>query len=116
MNKKAQVMSNLGALGIGVASLLIVLVVAFLIMAESQDTMEDAGASQACYNQSDRFYVVNSSCERLGATGGVTGTSIAWNSTYTLQTATATIPGWVSIIIITAIGSILIGMVAMFRR
>ena len=40
----------------------------------------------------------------------------AYNSTSSLQNATATIPGWVSIIIITAIGSILIGMVMMFRR
>jgi len=33
-----------------------------------------------------------------------------------LQSAVDTIPGWVPLIIIAAIGSILLGLVALFRR
>lgn len=43
-------------------------------------------------------------------------TSIAYNSTEALQSATDTVPGWISIIIITAVGAALIGMVGLLRR
>ena len=39
-----------------------------------------------------------------------------YNSTETLQKATDSIPGWVPIIIITFVGVILLGLVALFRR
>ena len=93
-------MEDLGKLGIGIASLAIVLVVTFLIMsqAESQileiEGLQNTNASAA--NFADQ--------------------SAAYNGTVTLAGAVDDIPGWVPIIVITAIGAILIGMVAMFRN
>lgn len=87
-------MQQLGALAIGVGTLAIVLVVAFLIMAE--------GRTQAA---SISGLVCNS-----------TGGDAACNSTKTLQNAVSQIPLWVPIIIITVIGAILIGLVSLFRR
>jgi len=43
-------------------------------------------------------------------------TSVAYNSTETLQSATDTVPGWISIIIITAIGAAILGMVGLLKR
>ena len=86
MNKKGQVFDQLGALGIGIAGLVITLVVVFLILAQVK-----ANATVAADGN---------------ATAAVT----------TLTTAAATIPNWVSIVVITAIGALLIGMVMMFRR
>ena len=40
----------------------------------------------------------------------------AWNATTDVQNATQDIPGWLPIIVITIIGSLLIGLVQMFRR
>ena len=111
-NKKGQVMANIGSLGIGIASLCIILVVAFLIMATAKTTMIDDNS--ACDYTNSTYNSTSGQCN--DAVGNPGPTSLAWNSTGTLQTSTATIPGWVSIIVITAIGSILIGMVMMFRR
>lgn len=86
MNKKGQVLSNLSALGVGIAGLAITLVVVFLIMSEtaSNSTVSaDANASAAID---------------------------------TLQDATDDIPGWVPLIVIAIIGSILLGLVALFRQ
>ena len=123
MNKKGQVMQNLGALGIGIVSLLIVLVVAFMIMAQSKTVMNDSGYSCAApAGHTGNEYTFNTTgCCLLGGEDctthfNTTGLSTAYNSTNTLTNATATIPGWVGIIVITAIGSLLIGMVMMFRR
>jgi len=112
MKKKGQVMSNLGALGVGVASLTIILVVVFLIMAQANTNMKNDGS--ACDVANNTYNTTTNACNDAALVAG--GFSNAWNSTGTLQTATATIPNWVSIIIITAIGALLIGMVAMFRR
>jgi len=86
MNKKGQVFDQLSALGIGVASLAITLVVVFLIMSQTAANTTVAADSNA-------------------------SAAIA-----TLQDATSTIPGWVPLIIIAFIGAILLGLVALFRR
>jgi len=86
MFRKGQVFDQMSALGIGIAALVITLVVVFLILAQVK-----ANASVVADGN---------------ATAAVT----------TLTTAAATIPNWVSIVVITAIGALLIGMVAMFRR
>ena len=86
INKKGQVFDQMSALGIGIAALVITLVVVFLILAQVK---------------------ANSS---VVADGNAT---LAVN---TLTTSAATIPNWVSIVVITAIGALLIGMVTMFRR
>jgi len=86
INKKGQVFDQMSALGIGIAALVITLVVVFLILAQ------------------------------VKANASVVADGNATSAVQTLTTAAATIPNWVSIIVITAIGALLIGMVAMFRR
>ena len=70
MNKKGQVFSQLSGLGVGIAGLAITLIVVFLIMSETK---------------------ANST---VAADGNATA------AVATLTTAAATIPGWVSIVVI----------------
>lgn len=94
--KKGQnVMDGLGKLGIGIAVLAVVLVVTFLIMSQV------------------RTQIIT--LEGINTNDTSTFTS-AYNGTNTLTNAVEDIPGWVPIIVITAIGALLLGMVAMFRR
>jgi len=86
MNKKGQVFDQLAGLGIGIAALVITLVVVFLILSQTK-----ANATVAA---------------DANATAAVN----------TLTGAAATIPGWVPLIVIAVIGSILLGLVALFRR
>ena len=84
--RKGQVFDQLGALGIGIAALVITLIVVFLILAQ------------------------------VKANTTVAADGNATTAVNTLTTAAATIPNWVPIVVITAIGALLIGMVMMFRR
>lgn len=95
--KKGQVMQQLGSLGVGVATLAIVLVVVFLILSQGR---EQAGALEGI------DYSNAQNCS----------TSITCNATNTLTNAVADIPGWVPLIIIATIGAILLGLVALFRN
>jgi hypothetical protein len=90
--KKGQVMSNLGGLAVGVAGLVIVLSIAFLVM--GQVRTQDTDVTGITCNQTDG--------------------SIGCNATKTLQNATATIPGWVPLVILVSIGAVILGMVAAF--
>jgi len=94
MNRKGQVMQNLGALGVGVATLVIVLAVAFLVMSQT-------GAQAATLGSASSFAMCNST---------------ACNSTKDLTQATATIPGWVPLIILVAIGGLILALVSRFGR
>lgn len=85
-NSKKGVLEQLSALGLGVAGLAITLVVVFLILSQTKSNAAIAADSNATAALS------------------------------TLQSATATIPQWVPIIIITFVGAILIGLVMMFRK
>jgi len=83
MNKKG-VFDQLGALGIGIATLVITLAVVFLVLANiksNSSVSADANATAA----------VN-----------------------TLTNAAATIPGWVPLVVIVAVGALILGMIGMF--
>lgn len=86
MKSKKGVLDNLSALGVGIAGLTITLVVVFLIMSQTAANTTVAADANA---------------------------SAAID---TLQNATDDIPGWVPLIVIAIIGSILLGLVALFRR
>ena len=73
-------------MGIGIAGLVVTLVVVFLILAQVK---------------------ANST---VAADGNATA------AVNTITNAASTSPNWVSIVVITAIGALLIGMVMMFRR
>jgi len=89
LNKKAQVLDNLAALGIGIATLTIVLTVTFLIINQGETQAIEVSGSNMSH---------------------------AANSTRILGSAVDTIPGWVPLIVIAVIGSLLLGLVALFRR
>ena len=83
---KRGVFDQLAALGIGVATLVVTLAVVFLILAQ---------------------VLANSS---VGADGNA---SLAVR---TLTSATATIPDWVPLVILVAIGGLILSLVAVFGR
>ena len=83
---KKGVFDNLAALGVGIAGLAITLVVVFLILSQTK------------------------------ANTTVAADSNATSALNTLTTSAASIPGWVPLIVIAVIGSILLGLVALFRR
>ena len=84
--KKGQIFGQLAGLGIGIASLAITLVVVFLLLSQTAANTTVAADSNA---------------------------SAAID---TLQEATDDIPGWVPLIVIAVIGSILLGLVALYRQ
>jgi len=117
MNKKGQVMQNLAGIGIGVVTFAIVMVVAFLIIGNTRTNM----GTGACVYANGTYYsgAYNASLSNacvVASDGSVIGKSLALNSTDTLQSATATVPGWLPLIVLIAIGAVILGMVAMFRR
>lgn len=85
MNKRG-VLDQLGALGVGIATLVITLSVVFLILAQVKANSTVAADANA---------------------------TLAVN---TLTNAAATIPGWVPLVVIVAIGALIIAMVGMFRQ
>lgn len=119
MNKKGQALGNLQAMIVPIVGVAIVLVVGFLILAEGKDQIK---TTNACGNTSDLYnssgdccYHVSGTCRTNMDTGNHTGYSLGYNGTTTTQSAMADIPTWLPIIIITVIGGILLGLVAMFK-
>ncbi len=95
VGKKGNAMDVLSQLGIGIASLAILLVVTFLIMAQA------------------RTQIV--AVEGINVSNASTYT-VAFNATNTLVGAVATVPPWVPLIVITVIGGAMITLVSLFRR
>jgi len=85
MNKKG-VFSQLGALGVGIATLVITLAVVFLVLAN------------------------------IKSNSSVTADGNATAAVNTITTAAASIPSWVGLIVLVAIGALILGMIAMFGR
>ena len=83
---KRGVFDQLAALGIGVATLVVTLAVVFLILAQ------------------------------VKANTQVTDDTNATAAVNTLTTAAATIPGWVPLVILVAIGGLILSLVAVFGR
>ena len=96
-SKKGQIFNQIGALGIGVVSLAIVLVVALLIQAQVRTNMGTVSGID----------VTNST--QCAADEGCAAMT-------TLQSATQSLPGWIPLVIIAVMGSILLGLVMLFKR
>lgn len=84
-NDKGQVFNQLSALGIGIAGLVILFAVVFLILAN------------------------------VGANAQVAADGNASAAVSTLTDAAADIPGWVPLVVIASIGLVLLGLVAMYQ-
>ena len=112
MNKKAQVLENLGGLAVGIATFAIIMVVAFLVISNTQSQTKTQGGCDAS------GYTYNATGDTCCNTAGscTTGYSNALNASRTLQSASATIPGWIPLIVIIVIGAAILGMIAMFKR
>lgn len=80
------VFNQLGALGVGVAGLVVTLAVVFLILAN------------------------------VGANTDVAANGNATAAVNTLTTAAASIPGWVPLIILVAIGALILALVSRFGQ
>ena len=124
LKKKGQVMQNLGALGIGIAMLVVLLAVTFLVMAQLKTNMQDSSDNQACgnttliYNSTNNFCCDTLNCTQAGTFNSSIpgGLSNAMNATQDLTAATATIPSWVSLIVLVVIGGIILSMVSLFKK
>jgi hypothetical protein len=92
-NKKGQALSTLASIAVSIATLAIVLTVTFLIMSQGKEQAETISGVEC------------------NATSG----DAACNATSELQSAVDDIPGWVPLIVIATIGSVLLGLVKLFR-
>ena len=93
-NKKGQVMSGINGLMVGLAAIVIVVAVTFLILA---NVTAQIVATQG-----------------INVTNAATYT-VAYNATNQLTQAAATIPGWVPLIVIATIGGLILLLVRVFR-
>ena len=94
-SKKGQsIFSNIGALGVGIATVALVLVIAFLVMANVKDQIETTDG----VDYSD-------------ANG-----SMAWNATREMQNNTYSIVGWIGLVVIVAIGVLILGLVKQIKQ
>ena len=93
-NKKGQVMSGINGLMVALAAIVIIVAVTFLILANVITQVATVGG--------------------VDPTNAATFTT-AYNATLTLQQATATIPGWVPLIVIATIGGLILLLVRVFR-
>lgn len=106
MKSKKGMMDQFGGLAIAIASFTLVIVIAFLVMANIKTQMTDQNyACQGVAGHAGTDYVLNATgCCLIGGDDCTThqnfsGLSDAWNSTSTLQNATATMPAWVPLIV-----------------
>ncbi len=100
-NKRGQIFQQMASLAVGTLTLAIAIVVTFLILAQGTDQIGDIEGVTCTGN--------------FSTVPGGGGTSTACNATHTLQNAVDDIPPWVPLIILASIGSILLGVVSLFR-
>jgi len=117
MSRKAQVFDNLGAIAVGIAGLAITLVITFLIISQGRDSMS---AAEKCAESTSTWNGTSGLCCSTGALtcegANITSASTAMNSTRVLGSAVDEIPEWISLIVIAVIGSIILGLVALFKN
>lgn len=91
----AGVFSGINALFVALAAIVIIVAVTFLIIANVLTQMATTEG------------IVNVAC--------ATSRTVGYNATLELQAATATIPGWIPLIVITVIGGLILLLVRIFR-
>lgn len=115
LSKRGQVFDNLASLSVGIATFSIIIIVAFLVMSnvKTQLTADSSACANGTWNGTVCCYTGVATC--LGENQSARN-SLAWNSTGDLQNTTSTVPGWIPLIVIVTIGSIILGMIGMFRK
>ncbi len=100
MKSKRGQLQQLGSLAVGIVIIVIAIVVAFIIMSQGKKQIgEIEGLAENITTDINE-------CQK----------SIGCNATTVLQTSVDDIPDWMPIVIITMIGSILLGMVVVFAK
>ena len=94
LKKKGQVMSGINALMTALAAIVIIVAVTFLIIANVLGQIATTEGFNAA-NAAQR--------------------TLSYNATLELQAATATIPGWIPLIVIATIGGLILLLVRVFR-
>ena len=116
MNKRGQMFEQMSGLAVAIAGLAIALVVTFLVISQSRSTMSDAEkCATSGWSHNGTVCCLDGATPCAG-TNQSTAFSASFNATNTLGSAVDEIPGWVSLIVIAVIGSIILGLVAMFRN
>jgi|TARA_R100001530_G_scaffold101691_4_gene70744 hypothetical protein len=118
LGKKAQMsaINDMVPLITSLVAVGIVLVIGFLIMAETKSTIAPCSNSSDAFNGTDNLcYDTTPAGVPLAGTGDSQFVA-AYNGTSSTQNAIATIPDFLPIIVITVIGIILLGMVAALRK
>lgn len=95
-NKRAEAFAQLGALGIGLATFTITLMVIFLVISQT------------------RSQII--SLDGITNTSNATQLTSSYNGTVAMSSAVSGIPDWIPLVIIASIGAILLGLVSLFRR
>ena len=166
INRKGQVLQNIGALGIGIATLTVILAIVFIMVTQVRDTTVSNIVAATVTNESiswtnNTAVTLSNQCLTLSCTlynnsaltasvstaqyscaiSGESSASItvwnssagaiiypayltyscarpsgAYNSTVSLRSAAATIPGWVALIVLVSLGGIILGLVSAFKR
>ncbi len=104
IDKKGQVMQNLGALGIGIVTIAIIFSVMFIMVANVEDQIQDQDVSYE-----DTQIAGCNSTDNLNC-------SAAYNATVTLRAAAEDVPTWIPLVVIVALGGIILGLISAFKR
>lgn len=112
MNKRG-LLEDLQKIIVPLIAIGIVLVIGFLIMAEAKSNV---ATINPCNVTTYNYNTTGNCCYQTGHVCTSGNLSAAMIATQETQTAMSDIPTWLPIIIITIIGAMLIGLVAMYRK
>ena len=115
MKKKAQINEIFNFVPILVA-VGIVLVVGFLILGQIKNQIVASDSGSWCRGGFTYNLTIEACKNNTGSDTATPGSSYAFNSTIVTQSSMATIPGWLPIIIVAVIGSVLLLLVRKFRE
>ncbi len=111
LRKRGQ-LDDLSGLVTTLGAFAILIAVIFMIVAQTKTQVGDIGG---CSVDGHFWNATDSMCYN-SSNGTLSSNSAAWNATSSVQSATADIPGWLPIVVITVIGVILLGLVRLFRK
>jgi len=95
MKKRGEgIFSGMGSMAVGIATVAIILVISFLIMAKTKDQIETTD----------------------GTDYGDANGSMAWNATREMQNNSFSLVGWVGLVVIVFIGILILGLVRQIRQ
>ena len=99
-NKKGQVFDNLAGLAVGIATFAIIMVVAFLVIANTQEKTVDIDPCADGYDLNATGYgCCVTGAETCAEENWSNYNSDSYESTVTLQSAAEGVPGWVPLVV-----------------